>query len=425
MPVDTVTATSGAPGPGSAGRSSATRLDPAAIRAALREAGLRARRGLSQNFLADVEVLERIVDAATPAPSMSILEIGPGLGVLTGALLDAGASVVAVELDEGLVERLRKRFRAQLRLGESTPGAGGALRLIQGDALDVDVAALLEPPYDIVANLPDHITSPILHHMLGEWPRPGRAVLMLQREVAERIAARPGAMSYLSVFVQYHAHVEVLFIVPPAAFEPEPAVESAVVLVEPYDPASTERPMASAEGSPASAEGSPTSAEGSMAAVGSPVDGSSAAPTAVPSLADGSWAAPTAAQWPAAVASAADVGSPERGARRPARRSPDRPTGVVRLAPADEATLWRVVQAAFRERRKMVHNVLVRQLGLPPDRVGTALRMAGIAPDRRPQTLSVADWIRLLDALGPIGPDERGRRHTAATARMQEAEEAR
>ena len=94
---------------------------------------------------------------------------------------------------------------------------------------------LVEPPYDVVANLPYHITSPILHALLGRAPRPDRLVLMVQREVAERIAAPPGKMSYLSVFVQYHARVHVAFDVPATAFEPEPAVLSAVIVAEPFD----------------------------------------------------------------------------------------------------------------------------------------------------------------------------------------------
>ena len=81
-----------------------------------------------------------------------------------------------------------------------------------------------------------------------------------------------------------------------------------------------------------------------------------------------------------------------------------------RLDPAAEDALWRLVQAAFRERRKMLHNVLARQLPVPPERVAAALAAAGIDPDRRPQTLAVGEWIRLLEALGPIGADDRGRR---------------
>ena len=167
-------------------------------------AGLRARHALSQNFLADPDVLEAILAEADPPPGRRVLEIGPGLGLLTGGLLAAGAEVTAVELDRGLAAFLRERFDGRRR----------SLRLIEGDALDQDLVQLVEPPYDVVANLPYHITSPILHALLGAPPRPERLVLMVQREVAERIAAPPGKMSYLSVFVQYHARVRIAFGVP-------------------------------------------------------------------------------------------------------------------------------------------------------------------------------------------------------------------
>lgn len=290
------------------------RIDAAAVRATLRAAGLRARHGLSQNFLADPDVLEAIVAEANPLPGDRILEIGPGLGLLTDAILESGAQVTAVELDRGLAAFLRERLAGPLD--------EGALHLIEGDALDQDLVALVEPPYDVVANLPYHITSPILHALLGRAPRPRRAVLMVQREVAERIAAPPGKMSYLSVFVQYHARVRIAFGVAAGAFEPEPAVESAVIVVEPYD---------------------------------------------------------------------ADD----------------------RLDAGTEDELWRLVQAAFRERRKMIHNVLARQLPLDAGRVTAALAAARIEPDRRPQTLAVGEWLALREAVGPIRPDERGRRDEA------------
>jgi 16S rRNA (adenine1518-N6/adenine1519-N6)-dimethyltransferase len=294
------------------------RIDPAEVRRTLREAGLRARHSLSQNFLADVDVLESILAEAAPGPGRAVLEIGPGLGILTGGLLEAGAAVTAIELDRALAERLRSRFAAEIARGSDDPGAAGALRLIEGDALDLPLTRLLPEPYDVVANLPYHITSPTLHRLLGEPPRPEKLVLMVQREVAERIAAPPGKMSYLSVFVQYHAAVRIARRVPPAAFEPAPEVDSAVIVVEPF-----------------------------------PADD--------------------------------------------------------RLDPAAEEELWRLVQAAFRERRKMIHNVLARQLPIPADRVTAALAAAGIAPDRRPQTVAVGEWIRLLELVGPIGPDLRGR----------------
>jgi 16S rRNA (adenine1518-N6/adenine1519-N6)-dimethyltransferase len=296
------------------------RLDPASVRATLRAAGLRARHALSQNFLADVDVLDGILAEADPTPGRRILEIGPGLGILTGALLDAGAAVTAVELDRGLAAFLRDRFGDALERADSHGlDSAGALRIIEGDALDQDLVRLVPPPYDVVANLPYHITSPILHAVLGEAPRPERLVLMVQAEVAERIAAPPGRMSYLSVFVQYHARVRVALAVPPEAFEPEPAVRSAVIVVEPF---------------------------------------------------------------------AEDD----------------------RLEPSQEEALWRLVQASFRERRKMLHNVLTRQLPVDAARVAAALDAAGITPDRRPQTLAVGEWLRLAEELGPIGGDTRGRR---------------
>jgi len=280
------------------------RLDALAVRRTLREAGLRPRHRLSQNFLVDVDVLEGILAEADPLPDERVLEIGPGLGVLTGGLLDARARVTAVELDDRMVEQLQARFADEL--------ADGRLRLIAGDALDQDLVHLVEPPYDVVANLPYHVTSPTLHRLLGAPPRAHQLVLMVQREVAERIASAPGGMSYLSVFVQYHARVRIAFRVPREAFEPAPAVESAVIVLEPYDE-------------------------------------------------------------------------------------------TDRLEPAMEDDLWRLVQAGFRERRKMLRNVLRRQLtGVAPERIERALDEVGITSDRRPQTLAVGEWIRLLEALGPL-----------------------
>jgi 16S rRNA (adenine1518-N6/adenine1519-N6)-dimethyltransferase len=302
-----------------------TRIDAAAIRRTLRDAGLHARHDRSQNFLVDVDVLDAILAEADARQGDRVLEIGPGLGILTAALLGTGANVTAIELDDDLVSYLQREFREPLgRAASDGRNAPGALRLIHGDALDQDLTHVVDAPYSVVANIPYHITSPILHALLGATPRPRRLVLMVQREVAERIAAPPGRMSYLSVFVQYHARIRIARVVAREAFEPAPDVESAVVVLEPY---------------------------------------------------------------------ADDDRLDDRDA---------------------ENELWRLVQAAFRERRKMIHNVLTRQLPMPADRVAAALGAAAIAPDRRPQTLAVGEWLALREALGPIGPDERGRRHAAA-----------
>jgi 16S rRNA (adenine1518-N6/adenine1519-N6)-dimethyltransferase len=213
------------------------RLDPLAVRRQLRDEGLRARHSLSQNFLADPDVLQSILDLAAPEPGRRILEVGPGLGILTGGLIDGGATVTAVELDRRLASRLGRT--------QSEAIERGALRLIDGDILDQQIATLMQPPYEVVANVPYHITSPILHRFLAAPPRPERLVLMVQREVAERISADPGDMSYLSVFVQYHAAVRIAFLVPREAFEPAPDVESAVVEIRPADPMG-DRPRLSA-----------------------------------------------------------------------------------------------------------------------------------------------------------------------------------
>jgi len=294
-----------------AGSRAAARLDPLEVRRTLRAAGLRASHARSQNFLADPDVLEAILDLAAAREDERILEIGPGLGILTGGLLDARAAVTAIELDRGLAEYLRQRFAG--------PIEAGRLRLIEGDALDQDLLAVVAPPFSVVANLPYHVTSPILHRLLGGSPRPDRLVLMLQLEVAERIAAPPGSMSYLSAFVQYHAEVEIARRVPAAAFEPAPKVDSAIVVLHPRE-----------------------------------------------------------------------------------RVALGEPGGVA------EDRLWRLVQAGFRERRKMLRNVLPRQLPVDPATVDAALARVGIAGDRRPQTLGVSDWLALLDALPPLGDDRRG-----------------
>jgi 16S rRNA (adenine1518-N6/adenine1519-N6)-dimethyltransferase len=180
---------------------------------------LRPRRSLSQNFLTDPVALDAIVEAAELQPGDRVVEVGPGLGVLTRRLLAAGASVLAVELDARLADWLRRE------LG-NVPG----FELIEADALTLRPEGLFPgQPFKVVANIPYHITSPLLHAFLeGERP-PELTVLLVQLEVAERVAAPPGQMSYLSVFAQNVAHAEVVGRVPAASFEPAPTVDSAVL----------------------------------------------------------------------------------------------------------------------------------------------------------------------------------------------------
>ncbi len=192
---------------------------PGQLRRLMTAQRLRPRRSLSQNFLTDPAALDTIVEAAELVPGDRVVEVGPGLGVLTRRLLAAGASVLAVELDPRLAAWLRDE------LGQ-VPG----FELIEADALQLDPAAAFPgQPFKLVANIPYHITSPLLHAFLeGERP-PALIVLLVQLEVAERVAAPPGQMSYLSVFVQNVADAEVVARVPAEAFEPVPKVDSAVV----------------------------------------------------------------------------------------------------------------------------------------------------------------------------------------------------
>jgi 16S rRNA (adenine1518-N6/adenine1519-N6)-dimethyltransferase len=192
---------------------------PGQLRRLLTAEHLQPRRSLSQNFLTDAEALDAIVAAAELSPGDQVVEVGPGLGVLTRRLLKAGAQVVAVELDPRLAAWLRRE------LGEVE-----SFSLVEADALTFDPAgAFPGGPFKVVANIPYHITSPLLHAFLeGERP-PELTVLLVQLEVAERVAAPPGRMSYLSVFVQNVTSAEVVARVPAAAFEPAPAVDSAIL----------------------------------------------------------------------------------------------------------------------------------------------------------------------------------------------------
>jgi len=192
---------------------------PGQLRRLLGAERLRPRKSLSQNFLTDAAALGAIVDAAELHPGDRVVEIGPGLGVLTRRLLAAGASVLAVELDPRLADYLRREL-----------GEVAAFELIEADALDLHPREMFPgDPFKVVANIPYHITSPLLHAFLEGARPPALMVVLVQLEVAERVAAPPGRMSYLSVFVQNVASAEVVARVPAAAFEPEPAVDSAIL----------------------------------------------------------------------------------------------------------------------------------------------------------------------------------------------------
>ena len=183
---------------------------------------------LGQNFLVDEAAQRAIADALGVPPPRPVIEIGPGHGAITSILAGRCAQLIAVELDDALVRELEFRYREQPQV-----------RVVHADVLRVDFGELLGgvgPKGDVVGNLPYYITSDILLHLFAAARQGllGRAVLMMQREVAERVAAAPGVRDYglLSVTAQMHADVERLFTLPPGAFSPPPDVYSTVLRLE-------------------------------------------------------------------------------------------------------------------------------------------------------------------------------------------------
>lgn len=271
----------------------------------LREYGVRPSKGLGQNFLVSEGVLDRIVASADLGPDDLVLEVGPGLGLMTRRLAEAACAVVAVELDRRMVAILSERLA-------DLPN----VHVVQADILEIDPAeAVAEATgsaveglaFKVVANLPYYITSAALRHLLEGSRRPALLTVMVQREVAQRIVAEPGGMSLLSLAVQVYGRPTVVARVPAGAFYPPPKVDSAVVRIDVY-----EEPVAPEE-------------------------------------------------------------------------------TIARL-------FW-VARAGFAQKRKQLANSLSANLRLPRDVVVEALASAGLDPSARPQTLAVADWLRLAESL--------------------------
>jgi 16S rRNA (adenine1518-N6/adenine1519-N6)-dimethyltransferase len=277
-------------------------------RALLRDLAVRPSKGKGQNFLSDPAIVARIAAAAGLAPGDTVVEVGPGLGVLTKELVARVAPtgrVIAVELDRRLTAYLRAEI-GQL------PG----LTIVEANVLRCPPETLLadlptDTPYTVVANLPYSITSAVLRHFLDSPRRPARLVVMVQREVAERIVAQPPAMSLLAVALQFYGVPTIVMRLAPGAFIPRPKVESAVLRVDvlPTPP----------------------------------------------------------------------------------------------LPEADHAPFFALVAAGFGQRRKTVRNSLTAGLGLPKEAIGDMLAAAGIAPERRAETLTVADWLALYARLHADG----------------------
>ena len=184
------------------------------------------RKRFGQNFLTDDVVLHDIISSIAPAADDAMVEIGPGLAAMTARLLEQLRHLHVVELDRDLVERLKKRFSAE------------RLTVHSADALKFDFASIPVPEgrkLRVVGNLPFNISSPLLFHLAEIAPQVQDQHFMLQKEVVERMVAEPGGKAYgrLSVMLQWRYHMELLFVVPPTAFDPPPQVDSAIVRMIP------------------------------------------------------------------------------------------------------------------------------------------------------------------------------------------------
>ncbi|MFI5046605.1 MAG: 16S rRNA (adenine(1518)-N(6)/adenine(1519)-N(6))-dimethyltransferase RsmA [Acidimicrobiia bacterium] len=199
-------------------------LTPSSIRASIDRFGIRPKKSLGQNFLADPNTARRIARVAAVEPGDAVLEIGPGLGSLTVALVERGARVRAVEIDERLAAALVELL-----------GADTDVDVRVADALVVPLGPLLAdapgPGWSCVSNLPYNVAVPVVVRLLEEAPEVDRIVVLVQREVGERLAAGPGDEQYgaVSVKVAYYGEASLLGVVAPTVFVPRPKVDSVVV----------------------------------------------------------------------------------------------------------------------------------------------------------------------------------------------------
>jgi len=198
----------------------------------LRQFDVKPRKSLGQHFLIDETVLECILSAAELNPGDIVVEVGPGLGILTEGLAKQGAQVIAVELDRKLVTLLKRRL-----------AAFPDVRIINADILRVTPRQILESKsavsalfqgYKVIANLPYYITSPLLRHFFEALPQPSEMIVMVQKEVGEAMVAKPGNMSLLSVKTQFYSKPTIVSYVPPSSFYPPPKVDSVILRLDVY-----------------------------------------------------------------------------------------------------------------------------------------------------------------------------------------------
>lgn len=211
------------------------------IKTLLAQQGTRPKKRLGQNFLHDGNQMRRILDAAGIEEGNLVLEVGPGTGALTERLLEAGARVIAIEVDTDMEPILRQRLapfedRVTLLIDDVLDGKHG---------LNATLRRLLAAhPFKLVANLPYNVASPLLVNLAIDFPRMRCAVAMVQKEVAQRIAAKPGGKDYgpLTVMIQALCEVEVIASLPPSCFWPQPQIDSALVRLRRRDEPLTDQP---------------------------------------------------------------------------------------------------------------------------------------------------------------------------------------
>ena len=207
-------------------------METSPIKALLQQFGLKAKKRLGQHFLVDEDILESILSAAELSRNDIVVEVGPGLGILTKRLAEVAGKVIAVELDFKLVRMLRESLA-------SFPN----VEIIHADILKIAPQQLLgdyltipelAQGYKVVANLPYYITSPILRHFLEARAKPSLMVVMVQKEVGEAIAANPGKMRLLSVSTQFYSKPTIIAFVPAGSFYPPPKVDSLILRLDVY-----------------------------------------------------------------------------------------------------------------------------------------------------------------------------------------------
>src|SRR3989344_8360604 len=187
----------------------------------------KAKRSLGQNFLINPQILDKIVAAAEINSNDIVLEIGPGTGNLTSKLKEKAGTVIAVEKDHRLIEELNNKFSREHK--------AGSIRIVEGDILKLfpDLGSLFPDKYKVIGNIPYYITSYLLRTIFEEWPKPELIVLTIQKEVAQRIVAKPPEMSLLALSVQLYSDPKIISYVSKNNFKPQPKVDSAIIKLKP------------------------------------------------------------------------------------------------------------------------------------------------------------------------------------------------